>query len=217
MAKEAIVICGKDQDSWKTFEAGARFILQHSLVGLTDVDPKRTVKLSEFRRSQEGIRNELLHLLMQARDSYARDDRDEIHGILSLAPKQDNIALKPDYSKSVDELYTFLAVCFIEKNRNLDVLSAVECHKYSLKSKLLTRVPDWEVHPIAWSFVSMANFPSMQASGSPQSAVSFSLDNEVLSATGISVDTIWHIGEIFGSTCRFLGLSCAGARDWENH
>ena len=60
MAKEAIVMCRKDQDSCKIFEAGASFILQHSLVGLTDVDPKRTVKLLESRRSQEGTRNERL-------------------------------------------------------------------------------------------------------------------------------------------------------------
>ena len=48
MAKEAIVMCGKNEDSWKTFEVGARFILQHSLIRLKDVDPKRTVKLSEL-------------------------------------------------------------------------------------------------------------------------------------------------------------------------
>ena len=209
MAKEAIVICGKDQDSWKTFEAGAKFILQHSLVGLTDVDPKRTIKLSEFRRSQEGTRNQLLHLLMRARDSYAKDDRDKIYAILSLAP-EDNIALKPDYSKSADEIYTLLAVCFIEKNRNFDVLSAIECRKYSLKSKLPTWVPDWEVHPIAWSFVSMANFPSMQASGGSQSVVSFSSDNKVLSATGMVVDTLLHVGEIFWEHVPLSGSAMRG-------
>ena len=52
MAKGAIVMCRNDQDSWKIFDAGASFILQHSLVGLTGVDPKRTVKLIEL----EGLR-----------------------------------------------------------------------------------------------------------------------------------------------------------------
>ena len=93
-------------------------------------------------------------------------------------------------------MYTFLAVCFFKKDRNLDILSAVACHKYSLKPKLPIWLPDREVHPIAWSFVFMANFPSMQAYGNSQSVVSFSLDNEILSATGMIMDTIWNIGEV---------------------
>lgn len=84
----------------------------------------------------------------------------------------------------------------LQEEPKLDVLSAVASHKYSSKPKLPIWVPDWEVHPIAWSFVFMANFPSMQASGNSQSVVSFSLDNEILSATGMILDTIWNIGEV---------------------
>ena len=199
LAKEVMVACGNDQISWRAFEACAKFILQHSLVALTDVDPKRIVKLANFRAFQvgKGRRDQLLILLTQARDSYATGNRDKIYAILGLATEDDRITLNADYLKSVDEIYTSFAAVSMERYRNLDVLNAVQCHLYSLNSKLPTWVPDWEVHPVSRSFVLDSGFPNMSASNNSQPIVSFSQNNRILFATGVLVDTLYRVGDTF--------------------
>ena len=90
VAKEAIVVSGKDQSPWKTFEFRANFILQYSLIALAEVDPTLTIKLAEFRGSQlgEDTRSHLLHYLTQARDSFATDDSDKTYAILGWRQKR---------------------------------------------------------------------------------------------------------------------------------
>lgn len=97
LAKEVMVTCGYDQIPWRAFEVSAKFILQHSLIALTGVDPKRILKLSDFRAFQvgKGRRDRLLVLLTQARESCVTDDRDKIYAVLGLATEDDKVTLGP--------------------------------------------------------------------------------------------------------------------------
>ena len=198
VAKEVSLICGKHRSSWRDFETVAALVQDRSLTALTHVDPRRTIKLAGFvsQQSKDGENESLLRLLSKARDSYATDQRDKIYAILGLALQKDKAGLNPDYSKPVEDIYTSLAIYHIEKDRNLDILNAVESDGYRLAS-LPRWVPDWEIHPIALSFLSSSLFSKMQATKSTQALVSFSQDGSVLTATGVAVDTINYVGERF--------------------
>lgn len=198
VARDVSVICGNDQSPWRDFETVAATVKDRSLTALTHVDPRRTIKLAGFTSQQQNdsAHEHLLRLLSKARDSYATDNRDKIYAILGLALERDKAALTPDDSKSVEEVYTSLAVHYIEKDQNLDILNAVESDGYRLSS-LPGWVPDWEIHPIALSFLSSSMFSKMQATESTQATISFSQDSSVLTATGVAVDTISYVGDRF--------------------
>lgn len=198
LAKEVSLICGNHRSSWRDFETVAALVQDRSLTALTHVDPRRTIKLADFvsQQAKQGENENLLHLLSKARDSYATDQRDKIYALLGLALQKYKAGLNPDYSKSVEDIYTSLAIYCIEKDRNLDILNAVESDGYRLAS-LPGWVPDWEIHPVALPYLSSTMFSKMQAAKSTQTNVSFSQDGSVLTATGVAVDTVSYVGERF--------------------
>ena len=206
VAKEVTLMCGSHQRSWRDFKTVAALMHDRSLTSLTHVDPRRTIKLAGYasQQSKKGENEHLLRLLSKARDSYATDKRDKIYAMLGLALRKDEAGINPDYSKSVEYIYTSLAVYFIGKDRNLDILNAVESDGYRLAS-LPGWVPDWEIHPVALSFLSSPLFSKMQATKSTQAMVSFSPDGSVLTATGAAVDTISYIGDRFSEYIPLAG------------
>ena len=96
------------------------------------------------KRDGGGSMCQLLNLLQDARRSDCTDPRDQIFAMLGFANDITPEELVPNYQVDVADLYTFFAIWYIRKYRNLDVLGSCtrpESNPYNLPSW----VPDWMV------------------------------------------------------------------------
>ena len=82
----------------------------------------------------------LFELLYRTRSRQATDSRDKVFSVLNLV--RDKTARLPtvDYTRDVAKVYTETARCIMLKDRNLDLLAAVD---YSDFSKRLPGMPSW--------------------------------------------------------------------------
>ena len=217
VARGAIVLCGSNHCQWSHLVTTAKYIQDHSLTAITRVDPYRVIKFAELgQRFRDGPPHLLLELLSQARDSYSTDDRDKVYALLGIAADAEYSLLKPDYNKPLVDVYTTLTKHWIERDRSLDVLSAVEERQFRLKrdlcldkveglegtglpmrSQLPSWVPDWEVHRPSSPFILHPNFATMNAAGTTQASCTFSLNGLMILPRGIEFDQVSYVGDSF--------------------
>lgn len=203
-ATEIEVLCGSERCSWQALVACSQFIIRHSMNAITRLDPQRAVQLSDFNNRirgrsvvSQGSDTQLLQLLFQARTSYATDGRDKLYAILGIASNAVNPVLRPDYHKPVVDVYTSVASYFIDRDRNLDILSFVEDHRFRRKDDLPLWVPDWEVHPPVFPFYTHPQWTRMRATGTTTAMCSFSPDKKFLTVRGQEIDIVEHSGACF--------------------
>lgn len=221
VARSASVLCGQNHCQWSDFTTTACYIQDHSLTTITHVDPRRALRYIEFSlRFQEGSLRSLLELLSQARDSYSTDDRDKIFALLGIARDADHGLLSPNYKKPLVDAYTTLTKHFIQRDRSLDILSAVEDQQFRLrrnrkidkyidglegnelpmKSQLPAWVPDWEVHRPSTPLLLHSNFAAMSAAGSTAASCTFSADGLRMHSRGIAFDQVAYVGQTFAES-----------------
>ncbi|KAN0088998.1 HET domain containing protein [Hyaloscypha variabilis] len=222
--QSVVVVCGADTCSWSDMTRAAKYISDHSLDAITDVDPKLVMKLSDFRMRDDPQRP-LLRLLSEARNSYATDARDKVYALLGLASDVDSLSLLPDYSQDASEVYTRMVKSWIQRDRNLDILSAVEDNRCRVRPGLPSWVPDWDAHVPTLPFSAHPGFTFMCAAGDSKATCTFGPDNKVLNARGKIIDSLDSVGMIFdefipasgtisrGSSMRD-GLSRIRTRQW---
>jgi hypothetical protein len=127
------VCCGSMTISWKAFaEANRRLIRaawenevrQH--VDLHDVANTNiaTVKYLEELRYAKTLQHPLYPMLVRTRTSDATDPRDKLYAILGLVDERDDPRLRPDYTLTVEEVYTKLAMTIITRSQSLDCLGS---------------------------------------------------------------------------------------------
>jgi hypothetical protein len=97
----------------------------------------------------------------------------------------------------VSKLYTEVVKAFVQRDGNLDVLSAVEDHRYRLRPGLPSWVPDWEVHIPSSPFSAHPDFPWMCAAGASKAACTFDCDDKSLVACGHILDSLNYVGDTF--------------------
>ncbi|MCJ1234855.1 hypothetical protein MMC14_002818 [Varicellaria rhodocarpa] len=216
VSNDALVICGDRCLTWADLAGAAQFLMQHSLTAITKADPRPLTKLENFRQAHLTRKGNqpLLRLLLEARDAFATDDRNKIFALMGLSEREAS-GFVPDYSLSIEKVFVKFSKYLIEKTGTLDVLSAVEDHSYRLNKELPSWVPDWEVHSPALALSLLDQYSSWDASRglNDQNSASFSSDSKTLIAKGITVDTIWHIGDSFLEYVPLPGT----ARDWQPH
>ncbi len=124
--------------------------------------------------------------------------------------------VKPDYKKNLVDVYTGLTRQFIPEDRNLDVLSAFEDHRFRLErdckddqrnslggselpknKQLLSRVPDWEVHRPSSPFLLHPCFVKWRAAGLSMASCTFSTNHSTFLSYGIAYDTVAYVGDSF--------------------
>jgi hypothetical protein len=209
VAQSAIVVCGPDECSWSDMCTAAKYILDRSLDAVTDVDPKPVIKLANFCE-RGGSTCNLLCLSSEARNSHATDDRDKIYAMLGLASDVDGLSLFPDYSMDVSKLYTRMAKLWIERDGNLDILNAVEDHRYRIRKGLPYWVPDWEAHVHLSPFSAHPDFALMCAAGDSKSICTFGDDDKTLIARGQLLDSLDCVGVTFEEYIPIAGSICQG-------
>jgi len=114
-----------------------------------------------------------------------------------LHPHQGTPSFPVEYSKSVSEVYQDVVKYFINRDRNLDILSILLTHRNAVSdAELPSWVPDWHV-PVSeiplitqWDFISM----KLAAGGFKVKALAQSFDEKgILQARGYIFDALHEI------------------------
>lgn len=130
LARNPVLCCGAGSCAWDfiqllLLQLNARAMTQLStaarealLFPSSDL-PRTSARLYDQRFN--GTQMSLVDCLVLGRQRQTTEARDHIYGVLSLV---DNPAIEPDYSISTNTLYRNVVEHMIEKDQNLDILSA---------------------------------------------------------------------------------------------
>ncbi|KAF2995701.1 hypothetical protein E8E13_003798 [Curvularia kusanoi] len=164
LARDAVVQCGTQQIPWVIFVRGVAYLhLKRHYSEALDVgqvyDFARAVTKAFDLTNLPQLNCEYANLRLVMGQTKCFDLRDKIHGQRYLLNDYDQkLAVEPDYTVSVEDLYTEVARRVIIEDHRLNLLQACEVSSRDLPS-LPSWVPDWSVtmkvarsHPAAnWS------------------------------------------------------------------
>ncbi|PVH81319.1 HET-domain-containing protein [Cadophora sp. DSE1049] len=147
-AANAVVVVGKDAMPWETLRVAVFWIL-HMTEGkapLCDVfDAAYLRQIEPLMKENRG--RALERLLDSTKKSLCSNPRDRIYAVLSLLHKHDPIAeaIIPDYSRSVEEVYTKLTLSQIQTSGKLRLLSLCTFRNPKSTLNLHSWVPDLSI------------------------------------------------------------------------
>ena len=193
LARGALVQCGSYQIPWEDLVAAGRVLVTHHLTSALGIDPSPIMAMQTYREATlNGEELTLLELMHVSRSNRSTDPRDKIYGVLGIAADIGAHHIDPDYELSVEDVYRNLALSFIDKENNVDFLSAVEDYKWRVHQALPSWVPDWTAHPRSTSFLSQPQRWHFAASGDSLPQISSS--GSILRIRGKILDTISRVG-----------------------
>ena len=197
LAKRAQVQCGSHEMPWDYLVAAEIIIVKHHLTSAVDIDPGPITAMQAYRNATvNGERPSLLELMSSSRSNQSTDPRDKVYGLLGIAADIEAHEIDPDYTLPVGDIYRNLAVLYIRKQNNLDVLSAVEDYRWRVYKKLPSWVPDWTAHPRSTPFLSQPQRWQFFASAKSSPQISFSTSplTSILRVRGKILDTVSRAG-----------------------
>lgn len=194
LAAQAMVQCGQHTLPWDEFRSAIACIYWkgYNYAALSEVSGISFTKAlhTVFRICRMGLGGYRYSIIRRVlRDAKCSDDRDKIYAVASLLDKDDQkLGVKPDYTRTVEDLYLDLACRIINKGQTLTLLESCE-----LSSKVLnipSWVPDWS------SRMTASNFPftNWSACGwiSAQATV---IDKNKVSVAGVLVSRVEQVTE----------------------
>ncbi|KAK4231677.1 heterokaryon incompatibility protein 6,OR allele [Podospora fimiseda] len=209
LAKNATVVCGSHFVDWETFCRAVSYAIDLDYFAMTS--PEIYSAIRNIYRARQQISSgqfiKPLDLLASFRIFQATDPRDKIFGILGLLNPSDLQKMhfkQPNYSMSLPDVYTQLAIDCLTLENNLDILSMAGESSFD---SLPSWVPDWTFHqdglkPLHPRFLSTLSFGNYRQL-SPQSAscdtpltFSISSDKKSLVLSGYIFDTITQVSQV---------------------
>jgi hypothetical protein len=203
LAAKARLLCGKHEIAWLEFtkfcaflDHNAAFIVNHLQLETWVVNHTAMIW---FKLPNGEFKQNFLQVLHLARIHQASDPRDRIYAFLShpSALVSGSLITTPDYRLATAELYIRFAMTYIERTKNLQVVTLVDHDEVSLSGALPSWVPDWH----AINRVSMT--PGMRdpmAEEESDSSISFvtSGAKPVLVVRGVVVDSVLAVSPVLG-------------------
>jgi hypothetical protein len=190
---EGLVLCGDMEISWEVFSLGAKVLecLDTPGVNLWDgFDEEPSILHAVHLRSRHYLKPDdtasLLVLLHLVRVFQTTDPRDKIYGILGLTPMVSFGPVEVDYGKSKSTVYREFADLALSRMQTLDILLFVE-HEKEIQEDFPSWVPQWDQAQSKFVAHDMTEF---NASSDFPSIVARDVNNSVLVASGIFIDTI---------------------------
>ncbi|KAE8445911.1 hypothetical protein EG329_012690 [Mollisiaceae sp. DMI_Dod_QoI] len=200
MAREATVVCGPYSIMWKDISNIAISVRKRGYLGPYPIQFHATgitsATVIHFLRQAIQFQNNswgLLSLLRLTRKYKATDPRDKVFALMGVVTDAGSILvdLKPDYRLSTEEVYLSVALHYLEKLKNLELLAHAGINSALRNPKLPSWIPDWgscnENRAVIAATVVKTNFC---AAGDSQPTLSISADKKVLSIRGAVIDTI---------------------------
>jgi hypothetical protein len=198
-ARTAVCYCGKTSITWPLFSLVIQllgtckmritlFPHQFRTSGALD----RAWGMVQIRQQlASGGYIDLLSLLYRCRYRTCLDPRDKIYSILGMTNERTRLKLKPDYIKSVAEVFTMAVANDMEIHGDLEILNLIDHDTMQLTYP--SWVADWERSieraPRTWRFTKYVpeSAPYKSASFSP---VTFSDDLQLLHVDGFRIDVV---------------------------
>jgi hypothetical protein len=183
--ENAVVICGFDTRSWELFRR-AIFCMLHKV---RDMPTSPTNDRVGFVYSliDYGRYIPLKDLISTCRDCKCSDSRDRVYAMLNLLPRfEKNMNIKPDYSKTVAQVYEHTVRRYLELFQKLSIL--VACEMREEQANMPTWVPDWSLGRITSEL--NAGFADVFSSYK-----SHFLDSGILRTKGVRSVTVNTVGK----------------------
>jgi hypothetical protein len=123
LSKCATIVCGTDTISWENFR-GAIYLLNWKNLAYHDlryyVDEFRARVRFVYELCRYGVQKNLAVILYEGRKSKCSDPRDRVYACISLADQSSQDFVKPDYTKTVIEVYANLLAASLKYTQRLD-------------------------------------------------------------------------------------------------
>ncbi|KAJ4334110.1 hypothetical protein N0V95_009253 [Ascochyta clinopodiicola] len=155
-ASEALVQCGDHSIKWKTFRNAMDYSEAWDDMGDAVKGTGRGQHWEALRRRYTLAINlakarvngrTLATLLVTTWDRASTDPRDKVFAMLGLVGEAEDVSLKPDYSKSTEQVYREVAREIIVKQGHMDVLLAAS--GVDGNEGIPSWVPDWRCEAAA--------------------------------------------------------------------
>ena len=206
--REAELLCGTHNISWQQFRDAMFCLTIKAKVPDVGVILFKRIR-HVFRLCDTNAFAGLEALLTQTRYCRCSDPRDRIFAILGLVDKKEaDIHIEPDYTQSVGKVYKDVAVEYIQKRRNLEILSY--CGMRDKKSGLTCWIPKWAVPTELqdrqmpswvpdWSLPRVGDdIPNVHATGTAFAEINYD-GSEILEVIGVALGTVSTLEQIFSA------------------
>ncbi|KAI1123325.1 HET-domain-containing protein [Nemania abortiva] len=142
-ARSPVIVCGERSVPWGTMlkrlgELGNSIPAQYAQ---HLISPLRQMRYREQNKLRANTETSLIPLLVLSRRSLARDPRDKLYALLSLARDGRVLIPTPNYSQTVEQVFFDTARCMIEDHDRTDII--LLAHRTRGVRNLPSWVPDW--------------------------------------------------------------------------
>ena len=197
VAREVIVQTGRTTISWSTFSAALeKFGDRHEMKSV--IEAVSTINNIRTARSQRPYYMDLFVLLERFRYCLATNERDKVYALLGLTStslaQEKVVQVVPDYSKSVLDIYRSLTRHYINKRKNLDIISHAALSNHV---PIPSWVPDWSLYDPGLSVLPKHRTLGSQHEPMYRCCGDLELDRELLLDTEASSNKLWVNGFIF--------------------
>ncbi|MCJ1456134.1 hypothetical protein MMC28_006493 [Mycoblastus sanguinarius] len=183
----AIVMCGYDTVLWQSYRT-AVFCLYTKTENGTKCEKALLDRLDLlFLLCRRSGPIHIENIMDEVQFSKCYDPRDRIYAILGILCYNEDIGIKPDYTKPTHEIYQEVALRSIDYYRSLNILSS--CEMQETPSGMPSWVPDWAAGKSARPF----EVPN--ASGNSRSEAAY-VGNCVLRVTGVQSSALQHVENV---------------------
>ena len=191
-ASEVKVLCGDKSVPWEALILTATYLestLKELRIASAIAKFPNVIHIREKPKADESPG--LLQSLHDTRHCKSTDPRDKVYALLNLVIEPSE--LFADYTRSKEDVYTWLARSIIERDSCLDVLCGVQG---KAGQGLPSWVPDWSQPP----FSNVLGRPGgwrkrFNANNNYSSLATFNADSSILTVAGKGVDIVCAISE----------------------
>ena len=189
----AVLICGLDTLSWQDFrQAFVCFYYKWRSNGDKILhDPSFSARIVLISKMVSGDDYSTLGELMErTQPCKCSDPRDRVYGVLNMLDSWErNAMIKPDYTKTVIQVYRDAVLSIVSRTKSISVLEHCEMQEQPLESPDSLQFPSWVRN---WMIPNSTNrMYSGHASSNSNAETSY--DNDVLKIMGTHVAGISHV------------------------
>ncbi|PQE20174.1 Heterokaryon incompatibility protein [Rutstroemia sp. NJR-2017a BBW] len=194
VARQVIVQTGRTTISWSAFcTALEKCVDKHEMKSV--IEAVSTINTIRTARTQKPYYMDLFILLERFRHCLATDERDKVFALLGLASsslaQEKVVRVTPDYSKPAIDVFKSLALQYISKRKNLDIIChASLCNHVPIPSW----APSWSWYDRGLSVLPKRLILNARHEPMYRCCGNLELDRELLFGTELSGDRLWLNG-----------------------
>ena len=194
--RNVLLICGSDTVSWQDFRQAIYCFYSKlpAFEGDWILYPGFLERIASINRMVSEVDYSTLgELMKRTQQCKCSDPRDRVYGVLNmLEPWERNAKIKPDYTKTVCQVYRDAVLSIVNHTKKITILGHCEMQEQPLESSDSLQFPSWVRN---WTIpISPKRLYRGRASGYSNAETSY--DNDVLRVIGTHVARIGHVEKI---------------------